>query len=61
VAELLTERWTLVVAGGFLATVAALGWKRGNVPIWLAYSGVAFAWGIGVMHNLGLRLDLGYG
>ena len=60
-AELLTERWTLVAAGVWLVATAAVGWKRSLIPACLGYPGVIFAWGLGVAHNFGLQVDLGHG
>ena len=56
-AELLAQRWTLIVASVWLVVIAAVGGKR----IWLAYPGIAFAWGLGLLHNLGIRVDAGHG
>ncbi len=60
-AELLTERWTLVVAALWVVTASSIGWWLQRLPLGLTLPGIAFAWGIGFLHNTGYFPDGGYG
>jgi hypothetical protein len=61
VAELLSERWTLVVAALWVVTVSSIAWWLQRLPAWLTLPGIALAWGIGLLHNVGILPDGGYG
>ena len=60
-AELLTERWTLIVASLWLVMVSGIGWRWQQLPLVLCIPGIVFAWGLGFLHNWGILPDSGYG
>lgn len=60
-AELLTERWTLVVASLWLMIVSGIAWKLQRLPLALTIPGMGWAWGLGLLHNMGIFPDAGYG
>lgn len=60
-AELLTERWTLLVAGIYVLAVSGISWWMRRLPAALAWPGIVWAWGLGCLHNLGYFPDAGHG
>ena len=60
-AELITERWTLVVASLWLLTACGIGWWLQRLPLALTLPGIIWAWGLGYLHNLGIFPDAGLG
>lgn len=61
VAELITDRWTLVVASLWLLTACGIAWWLQRLPLALTLPGIAWAWGLGYLHNLGYFPDAGLG
>lgn len=60
-AELISERWTLIVACMWLAALCGIAhWLR-RLPAALSWPGVIWAWGLGYLHNLGYFPDAGHG
>ncbi|HMO36848.1 MAG TPA: hypothetical protein PKA06_12465 [Gemmatales bacterium] len=59
--ELFTERWTLVVAALWVVMACSIAWWWQRFPLALTYPGIAFAWGLGFLHNAGIFPDGGYG